>query len=1054
MSLRPTATAREIEAWANGELPDADVERVVAAVLASEDAAAQLEECLQLRALGHRLGEERWRPSARRYTSEIFAPGDAGDELADGHGGATSAVDVPGDVGPPGDVDEDLDAAGAAARGVDAASGPGLGGDPDPSGRRRSARIAVISSAAAAVVAVALAVGGGRSSSISGGSSRADPRSLDHQIVAALGAYRHIAPRLTFPSFDRHRRYDALRADGAQRQIEDLPFELLAALEKLPDRRAISNARLLRGEIDGVRTLLERADDTADTWSDRAVLALLEGDHEGGLYAGDRALALARDHVQARWNRALALAGLGLDRRAAAVFAEIARRREPGWSTEASERARMLADRHERQIATWSRARAAIAAMVAGGRPVIDLVDEFPVQVREGLYDAVRAATSPARVRELAPLARALDERSGGDVLARQVARVAARPFARRVQVATRYARLLRGELPGALHPVLLEELRAGGRETEDILLGAMPLVASPPRKIAARDLGAYARLAAATQDPWFALLAREQRASVAIDAGDFRAASRELEAVAASCASPSARTLPCYRIARLETYVYLVMHKVTAARDAWRRTWKAVGGTGMTTLREEALRMGASVATLRDDTGGRWHGLARAYLEELQEGRPSCADTAAAHEEIAQSLINQNRLAEATELLESTARCGAPITTRRAFLLGQTSRDPRRIESLLREIATLRSEPTTTAGDRAALAHVEGRTMLLTRPAAGRALLRRVIENANAAKDDVQQARVRGYSYSVLVQEAALRAAWDEALLLLAEETGAALSGRCALGASEEDATVFVARGADGRLAGARVPLAPGQAPGETRLPRELHAALDGCDVVDIHARYPYYGRAGLLRPGVAARFRSRAGAPGTPGAGPVIVIGNVEPPPELRLTPLLPIAAAPGTTLLDGASATPARVLAAMRTAGFVEIHGHGIVGTSDDDAAQLVLSAGEDGRYALTATEVARTTFTRSPVVVLAACDAGSAAPSFHAAWGLADAFLDAGASAVIASPAAIGDAAAPQFFAGVRARIQNGSAPALALRDERETWIDPAQRRWIDQLVVFQ
>jgi CHAT domain-containing protein len=141
-------------------------------------------------------------------------------------------------------------------------------------------------------------------------------------------------------------------------------------------------------------------------------------------------------------------------------------------------------------------------------------------------------------------------------------------------------------------------------------------------------------------------------------------------------------------------------------------------------------------------------------------------------------------------------------------------------------------------------------------------------------------------------------------------------------------------------------------------------------------------------------------------------------------------------------------------MRTASFVEVHAHSLTGVADDDAAVLVLSPDGDGRYVLTATDFAGAELASHPVVILAACEAGSTAPSFHAAWGLADAILTAGASAVIASPSPIGDAAAPRFFANVRARILGGRDPASALHDERNEWTDPAYRAWIDQLVVFE
>jgi hypothetical protein len=443
---------------------------------------------------------------------------------------------------------------------------------------------------------------------------------------------------------------------------------------------------------------------------------------------------------------------------------------------------------------------------------------------------------------------------------------------------------------------------------------------------------------------------------------------------------------------------------------------------------------------------------LARAYLDEWASSQPSCAELTAAREDIAQSLINQNRLAEAKALVDGEPRC-TPVTARRAFLLAQLGGSPAEVAALRREIATLRAAASTSAVDRALLDHAEGRVLLASDPDAGRALLRGVIASADEVGDALH-ARVRGYSYSVLAQDAGRRGAWSDALSLLAEERHARAPDHCALGAAEEEAAVFVVRGADGVARGAVLPLAPGQAAGELAVPADLQATLAGCDLVDVYARNPYYGRSGLLAPGKAFRFRAGGDAARAPGGGPAIVIANIAAPPELNLSPLQPIAGAPDVTLIDGPSATPARVLAAMRDASFVEVHSHGLLGTSEDDAAMLVLATDRDGRYALTASDVAQIQLAGHPVVVLAACDAGSAAPAFHGAWGLADAFLAAGASAVIASQGAIADAAAPRFFAGVRTRIRSGTAPARALRDERESWRDPDQRRWIDRLVVFQ
>lgn len=53
--MSTTATDEEIQAWVNGELPDADLERVRLAVMTDPGATAVFDECLQLRAVGYNL---------------------------------------------------------------------------------------------------------------------------------------------------------------------------------------------------------------------------------------------------------------------------------------------------------------------------------------------------------------------------------------------------------------------------------------------------------------------------------------------------------------------------------------------------------------------------------------------------------------------------------------------------------------------------------------------------------------------------------------------------------------------------------------------------------------------------------------------------------------------------------------------------------------------------------------------------------------------------------------------------------------------------------------
>ncbi|HEX7841838.1 MAG TPA: CHAT domain-containing protein, partial [Kofleriaceae bacterium] len=122
---------------------------------------------------------------------------------------------------------------------------------------------------------------------------------------------------------------------------------------------------------------------------------------------------------------------------------------------------------------------------------------------------------------------------------------------------------------------------------------------------------------------------------------------------------------------------------------------------------------------------------------------------------------------------------------------------------------------------------------------------------------------------------------------------------------------------------------------------------------------------------------------------------------------------------------------------------------------DASFLMLSPDSDGHYALTAAAIRRQPLYRHPIVILAACHAAATAPYRHEAWSLPAAFVAAGARAVIASTDVIDDEAAGAFFDDVRARIERGTSPAIALRDARAAWLAAhPDAAWVRSLMVFQ
>jgi hypothetical protein len=325
--------------------------------------------------------------------------------------------------------------------------------------------------------------------------------------------------------------------------------------------------------------------------------------------------------------------------------------------------------------------------------------------------------------------------------------------------------------------------------------------------------------------------------------------------------------------------------------------------------------------------------------------------------------------------------------------------------------------------------------------------MLERVSETAG---DDPRVVAARAYSYQTLVEDAAADAKWSRALTLLAHERHATLADTCVLGIGAEDNVTFVARGRDGSFVGELVKRDIGERAGDRSTPARVRDALAGCANVDVFAQPPYYGRANLLPAGTEWRFRTSS-SPSKPDGGPVVFVANI--PISAGLAALNAVEPPAGAVAVEGAAATPTSVVAAIRTAGFVEIHSHGLSDDSDQGA-MLVLAPDARGSYALTSTEIAKTHLVHHPVVVLAACSAAATGHAAHTSNGLADAFIAAGASAVVASPSPINDAAAPRFFEGLRARIARGEPPARALVEERGGWPDLTERAWIDELVVFQ
>jgi len=379
--------------------------------------------------------------------------------------------------------------------------------------------------------------------------------------------------------------------------------------------------------------------------------------------------------------------------------------------------------------------------------------------------------------------------------------------------------------------------------------------------------------------------------------------------------------------------------------------------------------------------------------------------------------------------------------------------------------VAALRASPSMRMnGKDAFLAYIEGALTIKDTPEAGRKALRDAITRAGQAPGELG-GKARAYSFSLLAIDAGRTGAFHDVVSVMAENLGVRKPERCALAVAVDRDDLVIAyldpQGAAGGASSVRTS-GPIDIPG--LVPATARARLHGCDRVTVLARPPVLGAPRLLPPEVAWSYvLTTAATPVALQSGLSVrhlVVANPDTPPDLGLPALdrYPLAdddRSPESTILRGADATPSRILRAMGDASIIEFHTHGYAADDLFDASHIVVSPELDGHYAVTARDIARTHLRASPTVILGACHAAASSRALEAGAGLPEAFLRAGARAVIASPDAIQDHGAYAFFSAIRARIVRGDDPARALRDERVRHLAThPDDSWASSVVMFQ
>ena len=209
---------------------------------------------------------------------------------------------------------------------------------------------------------------------------------------------------------------------------------------------------------------------------------------------------------------------------------------------------------------------------------------------------------------------------------------------------------------------------------------------------------------------------------------------------------------------------------------------------------------------------------------------------------------------------------------------------------------------------------------------------------------------RVRTYSFTALMFDSGKAQDYAAVLELFERELDTEIPERCALALTEDtQRSLLVVRSATGQLLGyfeenrqARLPAHLGGF-----VPEEALEALRGCEKVEVFARPPLHGRAGLLPANIAWSYRTRSGPAAQVPSGKAIhlVVKDVALSPQRvselgQLNPWKPsFAEGEEHRLLEGSEATPSRVLAAMREATEIDLVSHGVISPSSVEASVVL-------------------------------------------------------------------------------------------------------------------
>jgi len=797
-------------------------------------------------------------------------------------------------------------------------------------------------------------------------------------------------------------------------------------------------------------------------------------DCEKALADFDRVLEREPNHPQALWNRALVLDLLELKFTAAKTFDQVAALGEKGWSEEARDKAKEIRDKLQESFNHWDAAQQRGRNLVEGSSVDPEKFGDDPPINRVYFYDAVRTATSVAQLNHLGAVAARLDAQVTSGNLVAYVDEVR-RQLPQRVPFARQYAKLSSNHLSPEETQRFLAQLERQPA-FPDLLVGA--LVKAGPRGGEARaHFQALRRAADATHQPWFQLLAMQEEASVAAEAGNQPRAAALMEEAKERCERRTELQYRCIVVALELGKAYAGMGRMG---DAWRVAQQGLvraHALGVWPRESEFIQVLGQMARLRFRDS-----LARALVEESvlrSADKPDSPHVNKAvdrrgHEQLAIMELFRLHFERARRELDLAAATGVPLTLDGAFALADLERargDARDADLLARALTT----PGAVVSEaQQAFAQATRGRFTVARPGGqqeGRRLLAGAIASAEVIlqrhPEDSLARRARSYSYTSLILEDGQVGDFGHALQRFAEEARIPVPERCALGVVEDlDRTLVVVRDVDGRIDGRYEEHRSARLGTDLTgfVPDALAASLARCPKVEVLAKAHLRGLPGLLPPTIAWSYHLRTGEP--PSRSPRmderrVVVANFDLVGAEKPVPWdVDRERKEGTSLPSDSGATPDRVMWELQRSTELLVYSHG-VSTRENSASEILL-AGAEGQNRLTSFEILyddqhrrRERLPGAPVVMLVICSGIRVGPSLSEVVSLPEALVEVGARVVITSTEEIPDREAQTFFVGVRNRIRSGVDAAIALRDERMEWHRGGMAKgWIDSIVVVE